>query len=454
MADILVKALRDTLQLGAQQSSKLRPLDDQMRGIFEAPFYPSDGHTTVEREYRQLVTRAELPMLSMIVRAVVDRLLVDGITVGGDPEEQYWDWWQSSRLDARQSQIYADALTYGDGYLVVTPGENGPVFTPESPMVLAVQNSPYDPMATQVAAKQIGEDRAWLYTDEAIYAFERERSPQQWRVVAETPHAAGVCPVVRFPNRLDSAGRSMSEVLEVLPIQRRINQTIMTRLLLEASAAWRQRWVAGIDVDNDADGNAIPPFRMGVDKLLVAPDSDTTFGEFSESSTQDLMAAVEQDLRHIAVCTQTPPTLFAVTSISNISSESLAALEGGLTRKVGVKQSNFGESLEYAMRIGGAMVGVTVPDGLEMSWKDLEISSVSQRSNAYVQLRGSGLPVEYLAETVLNLTPQSIERLKAQLAQEIADGTSPMLRTENAPVAGQIPQSGEPFTRGNQGRVN
>jgi hypothetical protein len=157
---------------------------------------------------------------------------------------------------------------------------------------------------------------------------------------------------------------------------------------------------------------------MGVDKLLVAPDADTKFGEFQSSPTQDLMAAVEQDLRMAAVVSQTPPTMFAVTSISNISSESLAALEGGLTRKVSVKQSNFGESLEYAMRIGGRMVGATVPDDLEVSWKDLEISSLNQRSNAYVQLRGAGVPMEYLAESVLNLTPQTIERMMAMARKE------------------------------------
>ncbi len=233
--------------------------------------------------------------------------------------------------------------------------------------------------------------------------------------------------MVRFPNRLDSIGRSVSEVKESFPIQRRINQTIMTRLLLEASAAWRQRWVAGIEVDHDEDGKPVPPFRSGVDKLFVAPDSDTTFGEFNASTTADLQAAVEQDIRHVAVITQTPTTMFGSASISNISSESLAALEGGLSRKVAIKQSNFGESLEYAMRIGGRMVGKPVPTGVEVQWKDLEVSSLSQRSNAYVQLRAAGMPMEYLLESTMNLTPQTIARVMSMVEEERKNGTAPPL---------------------------
>jgi hypothetical protein len=198
-------------------------------------------------------------------------------------------------------------------------------------------------------------------------------------------------------------------------------------------------------VDKDEEGKPVPPFRMGVDKLLVAPDSDTSFGEFSASTTEDLQAAVEQDIRHIAVVTSTPSTMFGVSSISNISSESLAALEGGLSRKVAIKQGNFGESLEYAMQIGGRMMGVAVPDTIEVDWRDLEISSMSQRSNAYVQLRGSGMPVEYLLETTMNLTPQTIKRVMAMIEVERAAGTSTQAEGTDP---SQQKLSGEPMLRG------
>ena len=447
--DEKLRQLRDLIGLGETQRSKLRGLDDALHGRFDPPFLPSEGTSMIEREYRELISRAELPILHMIVRAVVDRLLVDGMrSESGAQDEELWRWWQSSNLDSRQQQLFSDSISYGNGYLTVTPGLDAPVYSPESPLVMAVEHDPLNPVGTLSAAKVIDDKWAWLYTDEAIYAFEKINKPQQWQVINEIPHPLGVCPVVRFPNRMDTAGRSYSEVMESIPIQRRINQTIMTRLLLEASAAWKQRYVAGIDVDHDENGNPISPFNMAVDKLLIAPDSDTTFGEYSASTTQDLMQAVEQDLRHIAVVTQTPPTLFAVTSISNISTESLAALEGGLTRKVNAKKEAFDEGFEYAMQLGGQMIGYPIPDDLEMMWKNLEISSLSQRSNAYVQLRGAGLPMEFLLESIMDLTPQGIERVMAMAEEEAKRIPLP------TPTASQAKLGNEAFSRGNGGSVN
>jgi hypothetical protein len=455
VADDPVQLLKKVLGVGGG-NPEIRRLDDLLHGKFEPPYLPSDGSSAIEREYSTLVKRSELPVLGMIVRAVADRLIVDGVTLGDEPQSDLWRWWQRSSFDQRQALVYSDALSYGNGYILITPGADGPLFTPESPLALRVEHDPLDPMGVTVAAKQVGDDAAWLYTDEAIYAFERTGTPQQWTVVSEYAHGLGVVPVVRCANRQDSLGRSFSEVLEVLPIQRRINQTVFARLLLEASAAWRQRWVAGIDIDHDDEGRAIPPFRMGVDKLLTAPDSDTKFGEFSASSTQDLLAAIESDLRHIAVVCQVPPTLFAVTSVSNISSESLAALEGGLTRKVAQKQQAFGECLEYAMRLGGRLVGEEVDEAIEVSWRDTEISSISQRSNAFVQLRGGGLPIQWLAEEILNLSPQSVERLMGMVEAEIRAGVSTVEVTHDSPdtpdggnkVDNKVMHVAEPMLRG------
>lgn len=444
-----VQLLREMLALGDASKQNLKELDQVSKGVFDTVYLPSQDNTAIAREYTQLISRAELPICSLIVNAVNDRLNIEGVRErGGQNDDALWGWWQYSKLDSRQAHIYADALTFGDAYLSVVPSEipGVPLLMPESPLLLTVEHDPVDPLKVVRAAKAIDDKQAWLYTDEAIIWF--VKGQYGWEVAQRTLHPLGVCPIVRFPNKLDSAGRSESEIAQALPIQRRINQTIMTRLLLEASAAWRQRWVSGIDVDDDEDGNPIPPFRAGVDKLWVAEDPDTKFGEFMASSTADLLAAVEQDLRHIAVVTQTPPTLFAVTSISNISAESLAVLEGGLTRKVQHKQRAFGEAFEYAMRLGGALSGVAIPEDLEMVWGDYEISSLSQQSNALVQLRGAGLPLEFLLEKIMRLTPQTIEAVMAMVEAERAAGTSPTL--ENVTAGGNAPLQRETFMRPQQ----
>jgi hypothetical protein len=416
----LTRQLDRVLQSATTKQRVLKEFDNYSKGMFDAPFLPSQGQSALAREYRSLATRSELPICGLIVSAVTNRLLVDGIRdANGDMNDEMWDWWQQSKLDSRQLQLYSDALVFGDGYLSVVPSEDGtyPLMMPESPLHLAAVHDPIDPLKVRYAAKAV-DDFAWLYTDEAIYSFRRGTGAQRWILIDTVRHPLGVCPIVRFPNKLDSAGRSESEIAQVLPIQRRINQTIYTRLLLEAAAAWRQRWVSGIDVDSDENGDPVPPFRMSVDKLLVAPDPDTKFGEFQASSTADLLSAVENDLRHAAVVTQTPPTLFAANSISNISAESLAVLEGGLTRKVEAKQQAFGEAFEYAQVLGGALMGREVGFDIEVVWSNMELQSMAQKSNAFVQLRSAGLPVAYLLESIMGLTPQAIANIESMLASE------------------------------------
>lgn len=413
----LTKHFRDLLD----EANSVRPvkegLDDSVRGNFDTPYLPPSGGSAIDHEYRELMDRSDLPVCGLIVKAVTDRLAVEGIRgVDNEMDKELWGWWQASSLDSRQGQLFADSLTFGDGYLSVTLAKNGvPRLMPESPLALYAVHDPLDPLKVKEAVKRVG-NQGWLSTDEAIFRFQRaKQNTVGWDLEEVTLHPLGECPIVRFGNNLDSMGRSESEIKVALPFQSRLNQTVFTRLLLEAHTAWRQRWIAGIDVEKDAAGDPIPPFRMGVDKLLTAPDPDTKFGEFQASSTSDLLAAEEADLRHLAVATQTPPTLFAVSSVSNISQESLAALDSGLTRKVESKQESNGEAFEYAMVLGGRLIGrdLSQPHMLQMVWTNKELRSLSQRSDAYVKLQAAGLPHSWLMENLMDMDPVTIERVLA-----------------------------------------
>ena len=447
MDDSDVRRLQDLLDEAEASRPVLAGLDDAVNGVFESAFLPPSGNSQVEREYRALMARSELPVCGLIVKAVVDRLSVEGVRseVGPKLDVVVWDWWQRGRLDSRQSQLFSDSLTFGDGFLSVTLGADGvPLVVPESPLALFAREDRLDPFATVEAVKVIG-DTAWVYDAESIQRFTRGSGigqARRWVKAGEVPHPLGVCPIVRAPNELDSLGRSMSDLKVVLPFQKRLNQTVFTRLLLEAHQAWEQRWIAGIDVNKGPDGVPIPPFRMGVDQLLTAPDPDTKFGAFPSASTQDLLKAVEEDLRHLAVATQTPPTLFAVASVSNISQESLAALEGGLTRKVEAKQALLGEALEAAFRLAGRLVGVDVGDHLEMVWANMELRSLAQRSDAFVKLRSAGLPVSYLMESLLDMSPNTIDRVLAASVEEQSQAA--LAQAAAYGVAGVDPGAGEP----------
>jgi hypothetical protein len=151
--------------------------------------------------------------------------------------------------------------------------------------------------------------------------------------------------------------------------------------------------------------------------LVVTENPDAKFGEWSESPFDAHLKAVEEDIRQAAAVSQTPPHLLTPTSISNISADALVALEAGLTAKVTERQLQWGESLEYAMKLGGQMVGYDIPEDSEVLWKDLERRSDAQRVDGVLKLRSMGLPMSYMLER-LGLSPQAIERVLADYEAE------------------------------------
>lgn len=400
--------------------NELDTYDRYARSEFEPPYLPSVNRNMIANEYRDLLERADLGICALVVSAVVDRMQVYGFRANAQAsvDEVVWNWWQRSKLDARQTLLYRDAMVFGSSYLSVTPNGDVPRFAAESPMNMVVQYDPTDPTLVMYAAKMV-DDYGWFYDAEAIYAlrYDKTTAPRGWRVVGAIEHGLGATPIVRFANRLDSRGQDLSEIALVQGPQRRIIQTIADRLMVQRAASWRQRWISGIDIETDVDGNAIPPFRIGVDQLVVSENPDAKFGEWSESPFDTHLKAVEEDIRHAAAVSQTPPHLLTPTSISNISADALVALEAGLTSKVTERQLQWGESFEYAMRLGGTMVGYDVPETAEVMWKDLERRSDAQRVDGVLKLRSMGLPLSFMLER-LGLSPQEIERVLAEYQAE------------------------------------
>jgi len=393
--------------------------DQAVRGHFAAPYLPSDDGAALAREYNQLITRAQLNVLPLVVAALTDRLSVIGFRENGADSQRLWSWWQSSAFDTRQQQVYRDAAIFGDGFVLVLPGADGePQFTVESPLRLAVELDQVDSSQVSVAAKQIG-DSGWLYTPSEVVKFKREPSgPTGWRVVGRFEHAAGQCPVIRFGNGLDSLGRSRSELADCLSIQDRLNQTIFDRMLVQRSQSWRQRYVSGVVVERDQDGNAIPPFSLGADRLLLSENPETKFGEFQQADIGRLLEAVSEDIRAMALITRTPPHLLPDTSISNVSSETIAALESGLESKVTERQQAFGESWEATFRVGARVVGAeTVGDDAEVLWGLSEIRSESQRVDAAIKLSGAGFPMKFVLER-MGLSPQEVSKVVAEMERQ------------------------------------
>lgn len=413
-----VRDLQDVIDSDAARQQSLEKLDRALHGDFAPPYLPAKGRGVLEREYDELIERSELPILGMLVSAQVDRLKVTGIRTDDSHtnDAEVWDWWQDSQLDRGQVMIYRDSAGYGDGFALAVPEGGRPRFYVESPLCLHVEFDPLEPVRVKRAVKIVG-NRAWLYDDEAIWQFRRGDTISGWEAAGKIEHAAGECPVVRFPNNLDSKGRSYSEVGPVLSTAQRIQQTLFDRLLIQRHQSWRQRWAVGITMERDEEGRPKAPFETGADTMLINEAPDGKFGEFSQASLDPLLKAIDSDLAAAAMITRTPPQFLPQASISSVSSEALVALESAFVSKIAEKQQLLGEQHERLIRIGGKMVGYTIPEDTEVVWADLELRSLAQRSDAALKLRSIGMPMRAVLE-IMGYSSQSIERILAEMDRE------------------------------------
>jgi hypothetical protein len=201
-------------------------------------------------------------------------------------------------------------------------------------------------------------------------------------------------------------------------------------------AAFRQRWVTGLEVPEDAEGNPVEPFNIAVDRLWVSEDADTKFGSFDVTDLRPYIDAVAQDVQHLASVSRTPPH-YLLGGMVNLSAEALKAAEAGLVSKVRQRMRALGEAWEQAMRLALALQGMTDPglDRLEVVWADPENISEATRMDALTKMQALQVPQEALWERMPGVTPTEVARWRNMRG---ADTVQQMLRTgrvQPAPVA-------------------
>jgi hypothetical protein len=227
-------------------------------------------------------------------------------------------------------------------------------------------------------------------------------------------HGLGVCPVIRFRDGDDLDGDECvrGEVEPLFDVQDQLNSTTFGRMMAETYAAFRQRWVTGM-VPEDENGVAKAPFQAMVDKLWVAADSDTKFGEFSQTDLAGYLDSAEASVKNMATMSQTPPHNL-LGAMVNLSAEALNAARDGLNSKIAERKSVFGEAHEQTLRLAAHAAG---DDGgwndmsAQVVWRDTEARSLAQTVDALGKLvQMLGVPAEVLWEKIPGVTQTDVER--------------------------------------------
>lgn len=392
-------------------ADRLDKIDNYHQGTHRLPYMPR----TADAEYKLLAKRAITNMMPLVTGTCVQALYVDAFRPGtgkggrqaASTTSPQWDFWQRSRLDARQMAVYRDGLAFGQVFIAVGKDANGkavaralsplrtaalfrdPANDEEPYAVLTINSYPSGTGDRQVP----GEGTLWDGTNRYDIEF-----GDRVRVVSTEAHGAGRCPVVRFAPYVDLEGRTIGLVEPLIPLNDRINQTVFDLLVAQTYSSFKVRFATGmappmeteavmvdgevqVKVKLDPDtGQPIPrKIDHNASRFLFAQDKDTRFGTLDETPLNGFIESVDMSIRHLSAIAQIPPH-HLLGQIANLSAEALQAAETSLSRKIEEFRKSFGESWEQVFRIAAQIEGFDGADDFhaEVIWRDVSASSLSQ----------------------------------------------------------------------------
>ena len=381
----------------------------------------------------------------LVVDAVEERLNVEGFRHGIDPkaDADAWDIWQKNGLDAKSQLAHTQALIYGDAFVIVWGDQDGePIVSVESANNIIVEYAPNDRTKRTAAIKRWDADGGTyctLFLPNAVFKFFRTKNgafANTWQPANAAgepfplPNPLGVVPVVPLINRPSlTSDHGISEFASVIPQQDAANKLLADLLVASEFIAFPQRYVTGLEIPTDDQGNAIAPFEISMDKLLIAENPDAKFGSLSAGDLNNYVAGIELLVQHIASQTRTPPHYFYLSG-NFPSGDAIKSAETGLVAKSRRKMRFFGEAWEEVMRLCFAVLGDARADvdNAETIWADPEFRSESELADALVKRSSIGVPRQQLWEDA-GYSQTQIARFREM---ELADSMDSFLKS--APV--------------------
>lgn len=363
----------------------------------------------------------------LIVDSVNERMFIDGFQMTDEPggDKAARDIWQRNHLDAESNAAHLDAMVHGVSYAVVWADSDGqPVITVESAENVVVQYRPGSRYEIEAAAKfytdDWGREHVTLWLADAVYTGAGLTGA--WGQYKKAKNPLGEVPVIPIQNRARLTGPPISDLALVIPLADAINKTVADALIASEFAAWPQRYVTGLEIQEDEQGRPVEPYKVAVDKLLQAENPDVKFGQFEAADLKNYVNLVNMLVQHMASISRIPFHYFLLNGGTAPSGESITSAEAGLIAKTRERMLHFGEAWERVMRLAFKVLKDPRADahGAEVIWRDPENRTEAQHMDALLKLQLIGVPRDQLLSDA-GYTPQQIERFRSMREQDAKD---------------------------------
>lgn len=434
----------------AQQAVNNLEIKGVSNGIVDGPFAPLIG----------LARKSQTNFLPLVLKTFGQVMKVDNYLNGGtlDPDSGKriqdtaapWEWWQRNKFDARQTGVHRTALQYGVSYVTVLPslnprdeGRESVMLRGVSPRQLtAVYGEPleWDPRRGgpvdddwPILAMEMNGPMIRLYDESNVYFIGAKAVPKSalgwtdptylqsdnFQFIEARAHGVGVCPVVRYRDRMLLDGEEQFGIIEpLLTIQERIDETTFEMLVAQYYSAFKQRYVMGWLPKDKADA-----FRQAASDTWFFKDDTVKVGQFDATDLKNYTESKGSAIRDLAAIGQVPAQNLGIDGISNISEATLAGLEAGKDREAAEIETSLGESHEQMLRTAAHIVGdgeAASDFASEVKWREATARSFAQTVDGLVKLgQGLGIPDDILWEDIPGWTREKV--LRARAARDASD---------------------------------
>lgn len=358
-------------------------------------------------EHRNLAKISETPFLSLVVTTVAQQLVAEAFRSSRTVDtERITEPWLRNRMHSRQRAVYRAALSYGYSYVTAMPGDTGAVLRGRSPRDLyAVYGDVVEdeyPMYYLLAKGNL----KYIVDDEAVYILGDDNGRVEY--IEERRHNAGAAPAVRYSNQIDLEGRTPGEVEPYVQVAERINKTTYDRMLVQHFNSWKVRTATGLDMPNDPEDRERVKLLLRQGDILTGEEG-VAFGTLDETSPDGLIKATDEDVKILAVVTQTP--VHALTGdLVNLSADAIAESRAMADLKVNERKVGFGDSNEQVLRLSAHIEGRrddAADFSIRTDWADLQSRSMNQAADALGKMATMlKIPVELLWDRIPTVTPE------------------------------------------------
>ncbi len=426
-----------------------------------------------QRDLKRLISLTRSNYLGLVVDSMVERMQIEGFSINGSEEadKATWDIWQASNMDAGSDQMLLEAAICGSAYALVAPNParpDRPFIFPEHPAQVVIAYKAGSSRRERIAALKVWQDDwtgrvfATLYLPDRLYKYQSEKAhgvgtgkvPTSHELTKprwipreaedfEQPNQLGIIPMHEVMNNPRLLTGGVSEIVDLIPAQDRVNKTLADRLMAQDYGAFPQKWATGFPSE-DEDGN---PQRVdvGKDRMVTSDLAETKFGQWDSAPLDPYSSAKREDVKDIASRSRTPAQ-YLLGEMSNVNGETLKAAESGLISKVRQRHRTAGEGFEDIARTARRTAGLTGDDeSMETRWRNPEFRTEGELTDGLVKMSTIGVPEEALWQR-WGASPMEIEKWKRQREEQInLDPVGQVSRlTEQRGVADDVePRNGD-----------